>query len=165
MILKLSGDINEEMLDQLIEAYNSLPENEDMNIYLKSRGGEYGFMEAMLDIINCNLGKTFLNAAFEIGSCAFELFFKANCKKYLIGGCVGMYHQSSINIERNEFGKPKDTEDVVREDYIVNFARKTTTELCNNLGMTKHEIERIDNGENVWFTVERMREFLEYQNN
>lgn len=160
MILKLTGDINEEMLDKVIEAYNDLPEDGILYIYLRSRGGDFLFMQPILNIINLKANNTRLIGFCELGSCAFELFFRAACKKYLLNGCIGMYHQSTFPIETNERNKPHDAEDKIRYDYMENFARNNTMSLCDDLHFTKYEIERIDEGVDYWFSVDRMNEFM-----
>jgi ATP-dependent protease ClpP protease subunit len=163
MILKLTGDIDEQALSNVIESYNNLPQDDILDIYLKSRGGEYGYMEAIIDLIEKNKEKTYLNAFYEIGSCAFELFYSVTCTRNIIGGCIGMYHQAYIPLDINERKRPRDSEDKTRLDYMKTYMHDVTTNLCNNIGMSILEINKIRTDTDVWFSNERLWEFLANQ--
>jgi hypothetical protein len=161
MFINISDEINDEKLDKLIDAYNALPENDILHIYLNSNGGEYPALQAMSHIINLNAKRTILYAYNYIASCAFELFFNAKCKKRLIDGCLGSYHQSRVSFSKNEALKHCDVDDDIRADYMVNYQRKKTDDLCKRLHMTEAEENKIKTtNDGAGFTLKRMKEFL-----
>lgn len=163
MILKLEGEINDDMLDKLIDAYNILPDGDNIDIYFSSMGGDERIMSVILHLINLNCDKTVLYAYDTIASSAFELFFMVNCKKQYIGGVIGMYHMASASLDYNENGQPKTKYDFVVCDYLKYYCRENTVKLCDFLKLTESENNEIFSNEGIqlWFTTERMNEFLE----
>jgi hypothetical protein len=116
-------------------------------------------MEAILDIVNRRKSKTTIIAYGCIASAAFELFFSSKCHKEIIGGCIGMYHQSKIDVTVNEKRKVC-LEDRVRISHMDTYMANRTKELCLALKMSKDEIAKIEEGEDLWFGVNRMNEFV-----
>ncbi len=161
MILNISEEFSEDVFNKFVESINILGE-ENLTIYLSSRGGDYFYSQAMLNIINSN---EFVNRITLIGynllaSSAFELFFLAKCKKELIGGTIGMYHQSSVAIEHDEFGQPVDDEDRVKDDFLKIYCRTQTEMVCKFLKMNDDLINNIRQKRDVWFTFIEMQTFL-----
>lgn len=161
MILKINEKITDDVLDRLITVYNEFdPQKEQILIYLASRGGDYVTMEAILDLINRYKTHTTIVAYSLLASCAFELFFRVKCKKELIGGCMGIYHQANIAVQLNENWKPIFEEDVAKEKYMKSFMKNATMSLCEQLCFTDKEIAKLKSGGDVWFQPDRMNEFL-----
>ena len=163
-VLKINEVFTEETMDRLVLFYNlfDLNGNDKALIYLNSRGGDYPAMEAMLDLINKHGKITTLAGYGTLASSGFELFFMAKCKKYLIGGCVGMYHQSSISVIMNENWKPDYKEDEAKAEYMKTFMKIATIQICDKLNFTREEKSEIKKGNQVWFQPSRMNEFLVY---
>ena len=166
MILKISEKISEETLEKLIAFYNEFNSKKmsdsEVTIYLLSGGGDCWAAEAMLDLINENSGSTTLIGYGRLSSSAFQIFFTSKCKKKLIGGCYGMYHQSTFSVDINEFGN-LDREDECKKQYMMNYMWNRTHSLSKQLQFTEKEMEDISKGLDVYFSPERMQEFLTKQ--
>lgn len=160
MIVQISGNIDNDSVEKLINATNSTEIDDRVIIYISSRGGNYEAMEAMLHLINSTKNKYELVAFGSICSCAFELFFRAKCVKSFAYGCIGMYHQASLNIIINEKGRTEYKEDEAKKKHLESYIALETTNLCNNLNLTKSEILNIKKGNDVWFSNNRMNEIL-----
>lgn len=149
--------IRESTLSDLVEFLNS--NGGEKRILISSDGGYYQVMEAMLHLINADWDNITLVAYNRIYSSAFELFFRAKCHKRLAGGVVGMFHQGELGIQINEFGV-KGREATAKEQYIKTYMRQQTKDLCGDLSMTFEEIKDLEDGEDVYFSPERMNQFL-----
>jgi ATP-dependent protease ClpP protease subunit len=156
MVLTISELLSDDTIHKVANFYNS--NLGKVVIYLNSRGGNYDAMEVVLDIINSHKNRTILVAYGCIASCAFELFFDSKCTKKLVGGCVGMYHQSKIDVTVNE-KMGVCAEDRMRIDYMNNYMALRTKKICKSIKMTKQETEKIEIGNDLWFGVNRMIEF------
>lgn len=161
MIVKLSGEINDDMFDNLIRHYNMLEKEELLIIYLNSHGGWYAIMECMIDLINRHTDRTILVAYDTIASCAFELFYSVTCHRELLGGCRGMYHQSTITMSVNENGKATDPESKSLNDYVKIHLKPKTIDLCKRLKFTTTELQDIKKNYDVWFQTKRLKQFLD----
>lgn len=160
--INIDGEIEKEVFDKLVEFYNDLGDSY-ARIYLSSHGGATSTGEVIVDLVNENAEKTTLIGYDNLFSCGFSIFFMSKCNKYLLNDCVGMYHQSIVPIDMNEFWKPKAT-DVAKKKYMTEFMRVSTEQVCFSVGMSDEEIGKIRDGEDVYFYPDRMREFLIYQN-
>lgn len=81
--LYLNGEMNDEMINSLLNFYNSISsETNEAMIYLNSSGGLYCSMQIMLDIINHSKVKITLVAVEHIISCAFYYFILQNVIKF-----------------------------------------------------------------------------------
>ncbi len=92
MIVNLSGEVNYEMFDTLIKAFNGLTKDDNLHIYFSSEGGLTDVSEAIIDFINKNkdyIGITFYGEVFSAG---MTIFLKTNCNKYILPDTRGMYH-------------------------------------------------------------------------
>jgi ATP-dependent protease ClpP protease subunit len=160
MVHKIYDHITPQTLDNLIEVYNNATKKDEIIIYLNSPGGDYNSMEAILDLINTNSSITTLIGYGCLFSSAFELFFSVTCKKRLLGGCNGMYHQSVIDITVNEQWKTEFQSDKSKKLYMTGYMRSKTLETCNRLKMSDIEIKSIKNGKDLYFDPIRMHNFL-----
>ena len=149
--------IRESTLSDLVEFLNS--NGGEKRILLCSDGGYYQVMEAMLHLINTEGESITLVAYNRIFSSAFEFFFRAKCRKRLAGGVIGMFHQGETAIQVNEFGN-RGREAQAKEHYMKTYMRQQTHDLCCALSMTSAEVGDLVSGEDVYFSPERMNEFL-----
>lgn len=161
MTITISGTIEDSTIEKLIEAYNNLKVEDELYIYLNSRGGTYSAAEAIIHLINRKANRTSLFAFGQLHSCAFEIFFLAKCKKEIIGNCLGMYHQSTTKVIIDENNKTPYTEDKAVVINQTKHMKKTTLRVCEHVGMTDKEISQISKGKDVYFQPDRLREFLE----
>lgn len=160
MILKINENITDETLNKLILTYNDLKEGEDLTILLNSNGGCVNSAEAILFLIDSNFEKTKIVGYGKLCSCAFSLFFKVKCSKSLLSGCVGMYHQSIMSVDMDERWQTPFSEDKAKKEYLTNYSKNETYEICNLLNLTESEVLKIKKGKDVWFSCQRMIEIL-----
>jgi len=159
MIYKITDMITNEVLSDFIDAVNQMDSNgESMTIYINSGGGDYEAMEAMLDIINSNHTKYEIVGFGCLSSSAFELFFRAACQKDLIGGCRGMFHQAQATVQLGENGNSNFTNHV--REYLEGYLTDVSINLCKDLKFTPNEIKKFKAGNDMYFSVDRMKEFL-----
>lgn len=167
MILNLFGSINQEMLDKLTAFLNTVPEkqpNSMSTVYLHSTGGEYWVMEAMLAMLHQRAQDISLWGYGRLYSSAFDLFFLFRGEKALVHGTVGMYHQASMSIYVNENAKPETSEDYSKKKFSATHLKGITEMVINELKFTEVEIKKINNGKDVYFQPERMKEFMRLSN-
>ena len=128
MWLNLKSEITDSFLEAIINAYNSLQENDILHLYVNSEGGDHDIMAVTSSVINRNKERTILYGWGQLYSSAFELFIRAQCKKHIIGSCIGAYHQVSTPIYVGFEGKPSTTEDQIKleisKKILTNHSRK-----------------------------------------
>ena len=159
MIIYLEGEVNSEMLTTLIRGLNECKAGK-VSVYLNSVGGRVMFAEAILDIINKNKDRVVLIGFGEICSSAFDVFFNASCKKELLGAVIGMYHQSTTKVYSDERGKVQSDYDKMMLLIGKTEYRAVTKKTCRIVGMNRKELVQITQGEDVYFSPQRMREML-----
>lgn len=160
MILNLHESVSDEMFNKVIIAYNSLKEEENLEIYLNTTGGEMNTAEAMIDFINQHSANIILIAYGEIYSAGFFIFFKANCERRIISGTMGMCHLIRTSLEYGEHSKLYYEVDRSNMRWLSS-QREWTSKFYKKLGMTNKEVKKIDAGKEVYFTTKRLNELLE----
>lgn len=164
MILKIDESIKDETVDKLVSFYNNFNprnENEKAIIYFSSTGGDRACMEAMINMINIYGFHTILIGYRNLFSCGFELFYTVKChQKIVLGECMGMYHQCSLDVRLNEFLKPEYKSDKAKLIYMEKSMRQITEDFCKELKFTDKEVRKIRKGDDVYFQPDRMKEFL-----
>lgn len=158
-ILRLDQRIDSDFIDKLISFLND-SEGYDKIFYLSSRGGNVSDMIIAADLINKQGNKIVLIAYNQIASCGFELFFICNCPKIILPDTIGMFHQSTVMVELNEHGKPSDKEEDAKLVFMQTNMARRTNDLIDYIGISSEEENRIRRGEDVWFTTQRLLEFL-----
>lgn len=160
MILNLRESVSDEMFNKIISAYNSLKDEEKLEIYLNTEGGDMEAAEVIIDFVNQHRDRTILIANGTIFSAGFYIFFRSNCERRIVTGTTGMCHLIRVSIEYGEHDKPYYKIDKVNKDWLL-AQRQWTDRLCKKLGVTKEEIKKIDKGKEVYFNYKRLNELLE----
>jgi len=171
MILTLCQEMNDEAVERVGNAYNSLPianpetgQLEHLNILLNSEGGSVGAASMITTIINEHKDITTLIAYQTIASCAFRLFFEVKCPKTINPNTIGMYHLTrwgGLNIYEGN---------VTINNYYENFVlqemknKKYLIETSKLAGFTEDEYDRILKNEDVWFSYNRLIKMLKHNN-
>jgi hypothetical protein len=155
-----TGEINEIKLEEIVGFIN-YSIGVKKRIFFSTEGGVAELAEVLIDIINQDADNIELIGFNIIASCGMDVFYKANCKKYIKDGCYGLYHLSSYNIDMSERGTPahKDTKWVY--NHSRRFSKLNTDKMCYKLQLTKSETNKIKRGEDVLFSTERLRDFIE----
>lgn len=160
-ILYLSGTMDEEMIEKLIQASNS-NEGGVLTIYLTSTGGISYISDMLTDIVNSQPSIFALVAAGEISSAAFNFFMKARCHREVLPGTYGMFHLTRIKVDVADGGMGYYEED---KFHLKEFSRpkKDALEWCESIGMNAEEIENVANTNEQYFGRERLEYFLQVQ--
>jgi len=160
MILHLSGDVDYEMFDELVKAFNSLIVGDSLHIYFTCpMGGNADVNEAIIDFINKNkdhIGMTFYGELFSSG---MIIFLSVKCNKCILPFTRGMYHFSWQEMNISETGKPSSEYDI----FSMKEMKKSKDKSINFLKTTKlseKEINLIKKGKDVYFSYERMLELI-----
>ncbi len=151
----IDGDITSETLSSLI-AFSNI-HSEDNEIYICSGGGNYHSSEAIINVIKPT---DTIIAYGKICSSAFEIFFRAKCKKVILENCYGMYHQSSTSIAMDERWQPTYKVDEFLKTQIVGSYKNMTNKMSEMLNFTEAEKRKLKKGQDVFFSTDRLREIL-----
>ena len=160
MILNINEEITSATLDKFIAFCNISGEKQKI-IYLNTIGGDCDVAEAIIDIINSDFNSFIFLGYGTLYSVGFELFFRVQCEKHLIGGVRGMYHQSSMQIQYSENNRPKNAEDKINHEFMFGYMRNQSIEICDMLKFTIAEKKAFNAGKELWFGAERMNKFIE----
>lgn len=155
----LFGEFNEDLLNRFVQFVNT-NKGIEKNIYLDSNGGKVFVMEIILDIINRNPDEFKIFAVEEIGSSAFILFLHVKCKRKLGMLTRGMYHLTSREIRLNSNGKGTYHHDEFQLK-TPKLAYQRDLKIATKLGLTKDEMKRFKKGEEIYFDVNRIKQFLD----
>lgn len=155
-ILFHDDPFNKDMLTKFFEAVNS--SDEIISIYLCSTGGHVSVMECMLHIINSDPKRFNIVGYSELSSCGFEFYLKATCKKEILNGTIGMFHQSTSDITLNDKLKPAYYFDKAVSDRKKNIFWPSLMDFMAKCEFTIKEIKKIKRGDDVYFQYDRFKE-------
>lgn len=162
MIVYLTGEISQETIDKLAEALNKLGKNKTLRAYLNTTGGDANIMEALLHVIDDNKDRIELIGSGFLFSAGFNIFFRATCKRRLVLDTVGMAHFIWTSAEIDQTGRAKSNFDKFQLKEMKK-GKKAYIEFFKEMGLNNTEINDIKKGNEHYFTQERMRELLNYQ--
>lgn len=131
--------------------YTADPPDAKLQIHLCSNGGNVFQAKRIIALINANYHITHVQGNL-LNSAAFDIFFSVRCSRELIPHAQGMYHLS-----RSAY--------LVLENGLIpglnqKFSGEESLGLCRQVMMTANEIERIEAGEDVYFSYARLTEFM-----
>lgn len=164
MILNINEVICKETVDKISTALNNLKPNEKLFLYFSSEGGETYSAEAIIHIINNNIDLIELVGYGDLMSAGFDIFFKSNCYRILLPNSLGMFHQTTVNIDINESANASDRRGQADKTWMK-LQKEQTIKFCESLKMTDKEISEIKKGRDVYFQHNRMLDFLNIQQN
>lgn len=161
MIIRLEGEINEEMLDILIQGHNNCPPDEGIDLYFSSEGGSLPITRVIVDIIN-------ESDKIEVVKCYGELYsggffipmFNTKPVEFLESS-VGMVHKAwfpSVPLHDN-LTLHKTSKEVFEK--MSEGCQKLSEEVEQLKILNKEELKRFKNNEDVYLSVERLREMRE----
>jgi ATP-dependent protease ClpP protease subunit len=156
MWLNLKTEINDTFLEAIINAFNNLSEKDILHLYINSEGGDHDIMAVASSVINRNKERTILYGWGQLYSSAFELFVRAQCKKHIVGSCIGMYHQVSTPIYVGFEGKPSHIEDVVKLEIAKKTLTNQSRKIFGTKGITLQQRKKLMEGEDAYFTTEQL---------
>ncbi len=163
MIIYLDGDVEDDMLNRLIEAYNNIKiaaiPNDNLVIYLSSCGGSTAIGSAIVHLINLNNDITSIVAVEGIQSAALDIFLKSDCKKEVLDGAWGMVHLAYSTIRIIEGGSPKADMDIFWNKEMKLSKTKTIKQL-KSFPFNADELAQISEGKDVYLSNKRLRELV-----
>lgn len=161
MIVKLEGDVDEVMVDELIRAENECPSDEELVVYFSSPGGSPQDLNVLVDIINESEKISKVNAFGIAYSAGFIFLMRVEKYVNIMDGCVGMAHRAYFPSSKltDDLRVSKDIEEEM--EHMSEAAKKLTEDTISLNIFTKAEVKRIKEGDNVFFSAERLREMRE----
>jgi len=160
MVIDISGTIDQDAFGNIIKAYNNLPNDEGLNIYINSSGGDPDFGDSIIDVINNNKEQTTLIAYGKICSAAFDLFYKAKCSKRLLDGVIGMAHLARVEMENFTVTDSKETIEAGIYKKWWAEDKKKRLKFYEDLGLDRKELQKIKQRGDVYFQYNRLLELL-----
>lgn len=159
MILNLSGEVNYNMLNELVKSYNLLNE-EKLHVYFSSpEGGFTSIAEVIVDLINLYKDQTKITFYGENFSCGMIVFLKTQCEKSILPSTVGMFHFCYQDMTISEGGKPN-SEYGLFSMKEMKSSKLETLEYLKNTKLSDREIIAIKKGKDVYFSFNRMSELI-----
>jgi ATP-dependent protease ClpP protease subunit len=160
MIISLSGEVNKDMLEDLVDAYSDRKkEDEKLVAYFTSEGGDMDAMEAMIDFVNNHKDLVELVFYGEVFSAGMAFFLESSCPKRILPETRGMFHFCMQELTITEGGRPSAGYDAFSAKEMKK-AKLRTMESIKGKGLTDKEIREINKGKDVYFSYERMLELL-----
>jgi len=159
MILNLSEEVNYDMFNILIKAYNSRKEDERIYIYFSSTGGFVDVAEAIIDFINKDPDVFDIIFYGEVFSSGMYILLKTTCHKSILNDTRGMFHYSFQEMNISEGGKPSSDYDI----FTLKEMKASKLGKINYLKTTplsEREIACIKRGKDVYFSYQRLSEII-----
>lgn len=160
MIINLQGPVDNEMLNNLIKAFNELKED-ILHVYLNTEGGRADTSEAIIDLINNNKERFKISFYGNVFSAGMYIFFRSLCEREILPDTIGMYHYAWQEVTIAEGGKPWSAYDAICMKEMKISKAKTLEYIKNHTSITSKEINDIKKGKDVYFSYERMKQLLD----
>lgn len=158
MIINLNGKIDNELFQILVDGINqSIEKNEQIVIYFCSEGGSLDYTEAILDLIEIFADRILLIGYGFLYSSGFMIYHFSKCQKKLLNPTVGMIHLPYYSNILNIKGEQKDDSSKFDFECGKVMVEKFMKDL-KNIGLTKQEIKKIEDGKDLYFSYKRMLE-------
>ncbi|WP_294203051.1 hypothetical protein [uncultured Chryseobacterium sp.] len=157
MILVLDNEPFESaLLQKLADACNNT--TEDIKIYLCSGGGRVSILKAMLHLINSASHRFELIGFHSLYSCAFEFYLKAECKKDLLVGTMGLCHLGITSIDFNDKGKVVwgNDEGVIQRQK--QFHLPEIRKMMEDCEFHPKEKKKVESGADLYIQYDRFKE-------
>ena len=156
MILNLSGPIDAEMLELLINTCNAMQKEDDLTIYFCSNGGDVDIAVAMIHVINNYSGKILFVGRNMLYSAALLVYTLIDVPKEVLSATRGMIHQSTLSVDINESGTTRDSE----QKHLIKMLKKEVSTLSKSMieriKLSKKELDRYKKGHDVYLSFETL---------
>jgi ATP-dependent protease ClpP protease subunit len=163
MVININEVISKDVFDKLIQSFNTLKPEETLDIYFATEGGDVHYMEGIIDFVNKNSSRIRLFAYGEICSAGFDIFFRTKCYREILPATMGMAHFTGVMVSSLGTTHTRKVDD---KAYLA-WAKKSNEDCIkfySSIGFTKKELERVKKGEDLWFQIDRLNEFLSKTN-
>lgn len=161
MIIILNESVSSDMMKTIAEAYNT--STGVVQIYMSSDGGGSGEYFALKHLIDQNKDRTILYFYCGVSSALFNLMITADCEKYVIDACSGLFHRAWGDISLNDTGKPDNPYAKASLDRLTE-CREHTEHIAKNIGLTAKEKRELNKGQDLYFNADRMRGMINLYN-
>lgn len=157
MILNLSGPIDAEMLELLINTCNAMQKEDEITIYFCSNGGDVDIAVAMIHVINnCSNGKILFVGRNMLYSAALLVYTLIDVQKEVLAATRGMIHQSTLSVDINESGTTRDSE----QKHLIKMLKKEISTLSKSMieriKLSKKELKRYNKGHDVYLSFDTL---------
>lgn len=138
-----------------------LKEDGHLIVALNSIGGEIGAGIILLDALH---GRDEITSSVTLvgvnclGSSAFRVFYNYRGPKFLTMNCIGMFHQSTIEIQMASNKRPDDNEGLIHmsnQSFLFEKGKQFAIKF-----MTPSEYKRFIRNKDIWFNIHRMAEIF-----
>lgn len=153
----LQGEINSQSAQSLLDFIGD--NDGDLTICINSGGGDSAWGRVILMAMNENADRIRLWVVGGAYSAAMRIFTGFNGVRGMVGFPLGMLHLTTYDLSIMANGKPKSGEDEMIYNRLENENMLIMAEASTY--MADDELERLSNGEDVWFSYERMLEIYE----
>lgn len=156
--IHLEWQVNDEMRDVVTNALN---EEWEVTFYLHSQGGLWSSAEAIISMINKNSDRVTLVANNYIASNAFNIFFRAKCKREVNEKTEWMAHMARIDTSMS--GKRRIQYTPKWQMKNMWNEAKTEAKILKSLWCSKNIIKQFLNEYDVYFNTKKLRKMLNTQ--
>jgi len=153
---KIDGQLTEEVVDGLVEFFNT--HTEDKTIYISSNGGNVFYAEVIGDLLALNKDTVTLVLGEHLHSSAVCLAFDFTGKKrFLPQGTISMLHFTNVDISARDLHDEHSLACLqVKEVAMLNA--KLLEKYFKYL--THEELELVQKGKEVWLGSERTKQLI-----
>ena len=160
--IKYDYDIDFEHIKQLMQDIDKISIDEDIIIYMNSKGGSCSDAIDLADYINRRKDRIEIVCSWEMSSAAFDLLLQVECKIKLIDGMFSRIHLYSNDIKYREINNKNSI-----DSFLIQDLDKTNSKFLKDLviaGFTSDEIEKIKQGIIINCNLERVQHMIKTLN-
>jgi ATP-dependent protease ClpP protease subunit len=125
-------------------------------IYFSSSGGSFTHASLMVNYINLIQDNIILLAFHQISSAAFKVFFEFQGQKDIMDNTFSVIHKGSKNIIARDLDNT-DSFDFFMTNKMMPVMNKQVVRLYKNIGLSKTELRKIENGKDVYLNTDQLR--------
>lgn len=164
MVININEEIRPSAFDKIVIAFNQLKEDEKLDLFLCSPGGDVDTMQAIIAFLDINQDLVNLYGYGDLSSAGFIIFFRAACPKALLPGTTGMAHL--VSITPRLVGDTSNWKELRDSKFLIQWTKEMKKDFLSFLkevGLTEEELLVVSKGEDVFFLPKRMQQFLKNQ--
>ena len=156
----LKGEIDVDLFQELLEIQNKIEDDIDFEIWLDSEGGDCSIAEAFRAVFESfNIDNFQLVGVRYLASSALNIFIATNCNKFVVPGTIGLAHTPTVNHSYTHRGETKMKNSELEVFTKTKFPTVEEAEEKLKKHLSKKDIERFDNHEDVYIPTEILSKF------
>jgi ATP-dependent protease ClpP protease subunit len=131
-------------------------------IYFSSMGGSLAHADILLNYLNSLRNNIIIFAFNQISSAAFKVFFEFQGQKDIMDNTYSVIHKGSKDIHARDLDNT-DSFDFFMANKMIPLMNKKVIEFYKNIGLSKKELNMINNGKDLMLHTEHLRKILRNQ--